>query len=736
MLISKIFIFSIYLSCYLAQEIDYLPPMRKIVVNDGLYEYLTESIKVLLPNGGKILDIGCGDGSGSTKALMNGIINSFKNDINTINQNKYTLHCIELQPPLCEDLLETYKDYRSIFHIHCGSSTSASHYDDIDDIERIIKENVHNNNNNSNNSNNNNNNYKKSIPHSWSNFTRNDILGWYEHELNVIKSNHRESLIKNIKQFYINSTNNNMNNGNNDKNINDDKICIENHLKQSFTFDLVVLDGSEFTTNGDRRLVYGSKYLVLCGVYGKNKLSKELLNMDSSYELLARGDAADGFLIYQRVVPLSYITGTVLYCASKAKEKERSDQEQRNESKYKREANQIFINSQFSPSTSSASLLSTKQVEERKGIELTTMSVEGMLKWAHRRNGSNSNSDSGKRDRKNSNSTINHLKIAVVSVAIGKNEHDTNDYYNKPWVQFAIKNHQSYCEKHGYSYHLKSRSDIGNNNDNDDNDDDNNNDRSGSNSGSRNRRSPHWEKVKYMKSIMTRMNDSVDYILWMDIDSIFTNTSISVEHIVKYYGVRDFAFAGESLIIRSGNMLFRNSYWSRQMLDDVWSIDGSVNMNNVTLDIGTGMDNAAFAIYLTGGKGKGQGERKRNHQNVDMHFKDKVVANTGIVSTSWNWLYHYYVGDGTTDSRGETTYFQNLYRSGDGSIYSYIAPHLWSHVTVLPIKALGSTPITDKYSGTWTPGDFIMHIPNQDDETRYQWMISTVPSAIEEDRIE
>ena len=62
MLISKIFIFSIYLSCYLAQEIDYLPPMRKIVVNDGLYEYLTESIKVLLPNGGKILDIGCGDG--------------------------------------------------------------------------------------------------------------------------------------------------------------------------------------------------------------------------------------------------------------------------------------------------------------------------------------------------------------------------------------------------------------------------------------------------------------------------------------------------------------------------------------------------------------------------------------------------------------------------------------------------------------------------------------------------
>ena len=251
-------------------------------------------------------------------------------------------------------------------------------------------------------------------------------------------------------------------------------------------------------------------------MYGKNKITKQLLDFDSSYELIARGDAADGFLVYHRVVPLSYITGAVMYCASKAKEK-------KNENEPK--PNQIVIQSQFPPpSLSSSSFLLSKQKEQTKereeeeremeGKVLTTMSVEGMFKWAQRKNNHNSNNS-------NNNSNNKSLKVAVVSVAVGKNESDMNDYLNKPWVQFAIHNHQSYCQLHGYSYHLKRKSSISNIYNN--NEDTNN---------TNNSRTPHWEKVRYLKSIMTQMNDSVDYILWMDMDSIFTITSISIEHIV------------------------------------------------------------------------------------------------------------------------------------------------------------------------------------------------------------
>ena len=127
----KIFIFCIIV-CYctncvpskadkVESMLSSIPPLRKVEVNDGLYEYLSDEIGNMLPDGGILLDIGCGSGLGSTKALIEGMMNAYyhtnnnnKDGYNRNNDIPYKLHCIELHPPLCEDLRNNYAHSSSI----------------------------------------------------------------------------------------------------------------------------------------------------------------------------------------------------------------------------------------------------------------------------------------------------------------------------------------------------------------------------------------------------------------------------------------------------------------------------------------------------------------------------------------------------------------------------------------------------------------------------------------------
>merc|ERR1711871_1764745 len=109
-------------------------------------------------------------------------------------------------------------------------------------------------------------------------------------------------------------------------------------------------------------------------------------------------------------------------------------------------------------------------------------------------------------------------------------------------------------------------------------------------------------------------------------------------------------------------------------------------MNGEIFDNGVGMDNAAFAVWLTGGRTPKNVRVKSNSlSSVDAlsECKPQSIADNFGSDGFDSRIKHYYVADSGNMNRDLSGYYRKLMRSGDPQVNSMIAPHLWRHITIL-----------------------------------------------------
>lgn len=124
--------------------------------------------------------------------------------------------------------------------------------------------------------------------------------------------------------------------------------------------------------------------------------------------------------------------------------------------------------------------------------------------------------------------------IAVVTMAIG-------DAYEKQ-VAAGIENKRLYCEKYGYDF-INSNEwlDLS--------------------------RPIPWSKIKLLQETLKQNN--YKWVFWTDADALFMNHGVRLEDIIddKY----DFMITYDMHSFNSGNFLLKNSEWSKQFLEKIYS---------------------------------------------------------------------------------------------------------------------------------------------------------------------
>ncbi|MBE9125458.1 MULTISPECIES: class I SAM-dependent methyltransferase [unclassified Coleofasciculus] len=229
-------------------ELDRLIPPE--IKNDEFYAAIQKIVRAEDIN--TILEIGSSSGEGSTEAFVNGIRE---------NPNKPTLFCLEVSKTRFAELQKRYaKDY----FVKCYNLSSVF-------LEEFPKENEIISFYNSNRT-------------ALNNYPLEQVLGWLRQDIEYVK-----------------------NAGVPDKGI--EKIKQENEID---CFDIVLIDGSEFTGEAELDEVYGAKYIFLDDInsYKNNRNFQRLIN-DSSYTLIGGNlQVRNGYAIFKEkiVQPASYTT--------------------------------------------------------------------------------------------------------------------------------------------------------------------------------------------------------------------------------------------------------------------------------------------------------------------------------------------------------------------------------------------------------------------------------------------
>ncbi|HEU4344023.1 MAG TPA: hypothetical protein VFU31_20910 [Candidatus Binatia bacterium] len=213
------------------------------IVDDELSELLTKLCAQ--PDVNTVLEIGSGDGRGSTQAILKGLAG--KNP-------RATLGCLEIKSDRYEALLKNIEPYSSqLYWIHCGrlSSVPVSEWMRRSEIERF---------------------YKK-VPTKLNDWPLEQVLGWWDDEA-------AHAIV-----------------------LRQEGIQIMKQRCEVTAFDLVLLDGSPFCGEADLRKVWGAKYLVLDDIDDiKNRVGFiKLLDRVSGYKLLKLNRTLrNGYAAFQR----------------------------------------------------------------------------------------------------------------------------------------------------------------------------------------------------------------------------------------------------------------------------------------------------------------------------------------------------------------------------------------------------------------------------------------------------
>jgi galactosyl transferase GMA12/MNN10 family len=132
-------------------------------------------------------------------------------------------------------------------------------------------------------------------------------------------------------------------------------------------------------------------------------------------------------------------------------------------------------------------------------------------------------------------------------------------------------------------------------------------------------RPPAWSKIRAVQELFTSQQYHCEWVLWLDADTVFMNSSISLESILPYhnnYNSNNIGGGGDTNSIRemdvdtaaidlivtsdrrftanSGVWLIRNSLWSRQFLQEWWDLKSYVRPSGLSLS----GDNDAFGYLI------------------------------------------------------------------------------------------------------------------------------------------
>jgi len=190
-----------------------------------------------------VLEIGSSSGGGSTEAFVTGLRE---------NPNQPKLFCMEVSKPRFNELKKRYTS-DSFVNCYNTSSVSADGFPSTDDVIMFY---------NSTNS-------------SLNNYPLEQVLGWLHQDIEYLKnSGVPQNGIQEIKQ--------------------------ENYIEY---FDVVLIDGSEFTGTTELKEVYGAKFILLDDINAfKNYKNHQRLLSDSNYQLLEHNShVRNGYSIFQRV---------------------------------------------------------------------------------------------------------------------------------------------------------------------------------------------------------------------------------------------------------------------------------------------------------------------------------------------------------------------------------------------------------------------------------------------------
>ena len=211
------------------------------IVGDRLHALLTE----LAGTSGvrQILEIGSSSGEGSTAALVRGAER---------NQGSPTIHCVEVSRARFDKLVKRYRG-RPWVHCHNTSSVVLERFPSPGHVERFYRE-------------------KRSrlrrIP-------LGEVLRWLEQDIAYVREHGLSAPgIQAIK-----------------------------HAHGIERFDLVLIDGSEFTGTAEMEDVYGARWLVLDDIRTlKNLENYERLRADPAYQLVEGSTRLrNGFAAFERV---------------------------------------------------------------------------------------------------------------------------------------------------------------------------------------------------------------------------------------------------------------------------------------------------------------------------------------------------------------------------------------------------------------------------------------------------
>ncbi len=199
-----------------------------------------------------VLEIGSSSGQGSTEAFVTGLRE---------NPNQPMLFCLEISKPRFAELQNTYKEDR---FVKCYNVSSVS-LEQFADEEEVIK-------------------FYKSNQTNLNYYPLEQVISWLHQDIEYIKqSGVSERGIAQIKQ--------------------------QNNIE---FFDVVLIDGSEFTGSAELEDVYGAKYIILDDINTfKNYKNLQGLSNDPNYTLIVQNwRVRNGYAIFKKVTvqPVSYTT--------------------------------------------------------------------------------------------------------------------------------------------------------------------------------------------------------------------------------------------------------------------------------------------------------------------------------------------------------------------------------------------------------------------------------------------
>ncbi len=213
------------------------------IKNDSFYDMIYSIAKTEEIK--TILEIGSSSGQGSTQAFVAGI---------NQNKNRPTLFCLEISLPRFLALKKYYEDNPLVKCYH-ASSVAINDFPSEHDVTSFY--------------------YKHKT--SLNRYPIEQIFGWLKQDIEYLNAN-------NIAQNGISL------------------IKKENHIDN---FDVVLIDGSEFTGKAELNYVYGAKFILLDDINAyKNFETFNILSFDKNYTLIEhQPHLRNGYAIFKKKTP-------------------------------------------------------------------------------------------------------------------------------------------------------------------------------------------------------------------------------------------------------------------------------------------------------------------------------------------------------------------------------------------------------------------------------------------------